>query len=517
MLEILGCFVQGGLSGVENVGRTHSGNTTQILSTFHLLTTSRKWERKRPTLTLSLSVTSIQANRPPLAILSTSAVVSTRYVVCGFVDAQVAHTSQRTIEKFEKEAAELGKGSFKYAWVLDKLKAERERGITIDIALWKFETPKYYVTVIDAPGHRDFIKNMITGTSQADCAILIIAGGTGEFEAGISKDGQTREHALLAYTLGVRQLIVAVNKMDTTKWSEDRFNEIIKETSNFVKKVGYNPKTVAFVPISGWHGDNMLEASPNMPWYKGWQKETKAGVVKGKTLLDAIDAIEPPVRPSDKPLRLPLQDVYKIGGIGTVPVGRVETGVIKAGMVVTFAPSGVTTEVKSVEMHHEQLVEGVPGDNVGFNVKNVSVKEIRRGFVCSDSKNQPAKEAASFNAQVIVLNHPGQIGAGYAPVLDCHTAHIACKFSELIEKIDRRTGKKIEDAPKFVKSGDAAIVKMIPSKPMCVESFNEYPPLGRFAVRDMRQTVAVGVIKTVDKTEKAGKTTKAADKALKKK
>ncbi|KAI8929162.1 translation elongation factor 1a [Entophlyctis helioformis] len=430
---------------------------------------------------------------------------------CGGID-------KRTIEKFEKEAADMGKGSFKYAWVLDKLKAERERGITIDIALWKFETPKYYVTVIDAPGHRDFIKNMITGTSQADCAILIIAGGVGEFEAGISKDGQTREHALLAFTLGVKQLIVAVNKMDTNKWSEERFNEIVKEVSNFIKKVGYNPKAVPFVPISGWHGDNMLEASVNMPWFKGWNKETKAGNVTGKTLLNAIDAVDPPTRPTDKPLRLPLQDVYKIGGIGTVPVGRVETGVIKPGMVVTFAPANVTTEVKSVEMHHESLTEGVPGDNVGFNVKNVSVKDIRRGMVCSDSKNDPAKESASFNAQVMVLNHPGQIGAGYSPVLDCHTAHIACKFAELVEKLDRRTGKKIEDAPKFIKTGDAAIVKMIPTKPLCVESYSEYPPLGRFAVRDMRQTVAVGVIKSVDKTDKtAGKTTKAAVKATGKK
>ncbi|KAL7275424.1 translation elongation factor EF-1 alpha [Rhizina undulata] len=430
---------------------------------------------------------------------------------CGGID-------KRTIEKFEKEAAELGKGSFKYAWVLDKLKAERERGITIDIALWKFETPKYYVTVIDAPGHRDFIKNMITGTSQADCAILIIAAGTGEFEAGISKDGQTREHALLAYTLGVKQLIVAINKMDTTKWSEDRFKEIVKETSNFIKKVGFNPKSVAFVPISGFNGDNMIDSSSNCPWYKGWEKETKlSGKVTGKTLLDAIDAIEPPSRPSDKPLRLPLQDVYKIGGIGTVPVGRVETGTIKPGMVVTFAPAGVTTEVKSVEMHHEQLTEGLPGDNVGFNVKNVSVKEIRRGNVAGDSKNDPPKGAESFNAQVILMNHPGQVGNGYAPVLDCHTAHIACKFAELIEKIDRRTGKSVEAAPKFIKSGDAAIVKMIPSKPMCVESFTEYPPLGRFAVRDMRQTVAVGVIKSVVKAEKgAGKVTKAAAKAEKK-
>uniref|UniRef100_A0A3P9NRL8 Elongation factor 1-alpha-like n=1 Tax=Poecilia reticulata TaxID=8081 RepID=A0A3P9NRL8_POERE len=402
---------------------------------------------------------------------------------CGGID-------KRTIEKFEKEAAEMGKGSFKYAWVLDKLKAERERGITIDIALWKFETGKYYVTIIDAPGHRDFIKNMITGTSQADCAVLIVAAGVGEFEAGISKNGQTREHALLAFTLGVKQLIVGVNKMDSTEppYSQARFEEIQKEVSTYIKKIGYNPAAVAFVPISGWHGDNMLEASTKMNWFKGWKVERKEGNANGVTLLDALDAILPPSRPTDKPLRLPLQDVYKIGGIGTVPVGRVETGVLKPGMVVTFAPPNLTTE------------------------------EIRRGYVAGDSKNDPPKAADSFNAQVIILNHPGQIAQGYAPVLDCHTAHIACKFSELKEKIDRRSGKKLEDNPKALKSGDAAIITMVPGKPMCVESFSQYPPLGRFAVRDMRQTVAVGVIKTVEKkAPSGGKVTKSAQKADKKK
>ncbi|KAK5910847.1 hypothetical protein CgunFtcFv8_005073 [Champsocephalus gunnari] len=332
---------------------------------------------------------------------------------CGGID-------KRTIEKFEKEAAEMGKGSFKYAWVLDKLKAG-ERGITIDIALWKFQTIKYYVTIIDAPGHRDFIKNMITGTSQADCAVLIVAAGVGEFEAGISKNGQTREHALLAYTLGVKQLIVGVNKMDSTEppYSQARYEEIAMEVSTYVRTIGYNPATVAFVPISGWHGDNMTESSENMTWFKGW--------------------------------------------------------------------------------------------------KVVSIKEIRRGFVAGDSKNDPPKGADNFTAQVIILNHPGQINAGYAPVLDCHTAHIACKFSELTEKVDRRSGKKIEDNPKFVKSGDAAIVKMIPQKPMVVEAFTDYAPLGRFAVRDLRQTVAVGVIKKVEKKDASGKVTKAAKVAEKNK
>ncbi|XP_073347687.1 elongation factor 1-alpha-like [Pagrus major] len=417
---------------------------------------------------------------------------------CGGID-------KRTIEKFEKEANEMGKGSFKYAWVLDKLKAERERGITIDIALWKFETVNYYITVIDAPGHRDFIKNMITGTSQADCAVLIVAAGTGEFEAGISKNGQTREHALLANTLGVKQMIIAVNKMDSAGYSEARFNEVVKEIAAYIKKVGYNPKAVAFVPISGYHGDNMLEASDKMPWFKGWSIERSEGNASGKTLFQALDSILPPERPTKKPLRIPLQDVYKIGGIGTVPVGRVETGILKPGVVVTFAPPNLTAEVKSVEMHHEALTEALPGDNIGFNIKNLSLKDIKRGNVAGNSKDNPPCETAFFKAQVIVLNHPGEIHTGYAPVLDCHTAHVACKFAELVEKIDRRSGKKLEDNPKMIKTGDAAIVKLIPSKPMVVETFSEFAPLGRFAVRDMKQTVAVGVVKEVEKSTKAAK------------
>jgi elongation factor 1-alpha len=417
---------------------------------------------------------------------------------CGGID-------KRTIEKFEKEANEMGKGSFKYAWVLDKLKAERERGITIDIALWKFETKKFYFTIIDAPGHRDFIKNMITGTSQADVAILMIAAGVGEFEAGYAKNGQTREHALLAYTLGVKQMIVCINKMDdkSVNYDEKRYKEIAEELTKFLKNVGYKTETIPFIPISGWTGDNMLERSPKMSWYKG------------PIMLEALDAIIPPSRPSDKPLRLPLQDVYKIGGIGTVPVGRVETGILKPGMTVTFAPPMISTEVKSVEMHHEQLEQAGPGDNVGFNIKGVSVKDIRRGNVAGDSKNDPPQGTESFDAQVIVLDHPNKIMAGYTPVLDCHTAHIACKFDKLLQLMDKRTGKVIEEAPQGIKSGQACMVQLVPSKPLVVEAFASYPPLGRFAVRDMRKTVAVGVIKSVKKGELKTVDAKAAKAAAK--
>ena len=416
---------------------------------------------------------------------------------CGGID-------ERTIEKFEKEAKQLGKESFKYAWVLDKLKAERERGITIDIALWKFESQKYTFTIIDAPGHRDFIKNMITGTSQADVAILVVSSGIGEFEAGIGKDGQTREHALLAYTMGIKQVIVAVNKMDSHNYTEERFTDIKKEVLDYLKKIGFQEKNINVVAYSGFMGDNLIERSDKMPWYKG------------DTLLEALDRVEPPVRPIEKPLRLPLQDVYKITGVGTVPVGRVETGVLRAGILVAFAPGAVVTECKSVEMHHTTLEEAIPGDNVGFNIKGVNAKDLRRGNVASDSKNDPAKECASFNAQVIILNHPNKIQAGYTPVLDCHTSHIACKFEKLLSKIDRRTGKEIEAEPKEIKNQEACIVQMVPQKSMCVETFSEYPPLGRFAVRDMKQTVAVGVIKLVDKKTGKEKLTKSAATAQKK-
>jgi elongation factor 1-alpha len=348
---------------------------------------------------------------------------------------------------------------------------------------------------------------MITGTSQADAAVLMIASDSGGFEAGFSKEGQTREHALLAQTMGVKQMVVAVNKMDDTsvKYAQSRYDEIKGELTIFLKKVGYNVANIPFIPISGWVGDNMLEASENMPWYKG------------PTLIEALDALRPPKRPSEKPLRLPLQDVYKIGGIGTVPVGRVETGTLKPGMVVTFGPMNTTTEVKSVEMHHEQVPEALPGDNVGFNVKNLSVKDIKRGYVASDSKNDPCTDTEMFVAQVIVFNHPGEIRNGYTPVLDCHTCHIACKFEKIREKVDKRTGAVTEAEPACIKSQDAAMVELVPTKPMVVETFSTYAPLGRFAVRDMRQTVAVGVIKEITRKQQTGKTTKAAQKAQGKK
>ncbi|MDI6806027.1 MAG: translation elongation factor EF-1 subunit alpha [Candidatus Bathyarchaeia archaeon] len=394
----------------------------------------------------------------------------------------------RIIKAFEEEAKKMGKETFKFAWILDNLKEERERGLTIDLRFLKFETKKYYFTIIDAPGHRDFVKNMITGASQADGAVLFVSAKRGEFEAGIGPGGQTREHAFLAFTLGVNQLVVAVNKMDdaTVNWSQERYNEIKNEVSRMLKMVGYKVEKIPFVPTSGWTGDNLVKSSDKMPWYKG------------PTLLDALDVFDVPPKPLDKPLRIPVQDVYSITGVGTVPVGRVETGVLKEGDVVVFMPANKQAEVKSIEMHHTRIPRAEPGDNVGFNVRGVAKTDLRRGDVCGHVNNPPTV-AKEFIGQIIVIYHPTAIAAGYTPVLHYHTGQVACRFTELIRKIDPRSGQVVEEKPAFLKTGDAALVKMEPLHPIAIETYTEFPELGRFAVRDMGTTIAAGVVKEITK------------------
>jgi len=394
----------------------------------------------------------------------------------------------RTIKAFEEEAKKMGKEAFKFAWVLDNLKEERERGLTIDLRFLKFETKKYYFTIIDAPGHRDFIKNMITGASQADGAVLFVSAKRGEFEAGIGPGGQTREHAFLAFTLGVNQLVVAVNKMDdaSVNWSQERYNEIKNEVSRMLKMVGYKVEKFPFVPTSGWTGDNLVKPSDKMPWYKG------------PTLIEALDVFEIPPKPLDKPLRIPVQDVYSITGVGTVPVGRVETGVLKEGDMVVFMPANKQAEVKSIEMHHTRIPKAEPGDNIGFNIRGLAKTDLRRGDVCGHVANPPMV-AKEFIGQIIVIYHPTAIAAGYTPVLHHHTGQVACRFTELIRKIDPRSGQVVEEKPAFLKTGDAAVVRMEPLHSIAVETYTDFPELGRFAVRDMGTTVAAGVVKEITK------------------
>ncbi|PDM26414.1 translation elongation factor EF-1 subunit alpha [Candidatus Bathyarchaeota archaeon B24-2] len=395
---------------------------------------------------------------------------------------------ERTMKLYEEEAKRTGKETFKFAWVLDKLKEERERGLTIDLSFWKFESPKYFFTIIDAPGHRDFVKNMVTGASQADGAILFVSAKRGEFEAGIGPGGQTREHAFLAFTLGVNQLVVAINKMDdpTVNWSQERYEEVKNEISRMLKMIGFKVEKIPFVPVSGWTGDNLVKKSDKMPWYKG------------PTLFEALDMMSPPPKPVEKPLRIPIQDVYSITGVGTVPVGRVETGVLKVGDKVIFMPAGKVGEVKSIETHHVRIDKAEPGDNIGFNVRGVSKNDIRRGDVCGHVDNPPTV-AREFIGQIIVIYHPTAIAAGYTPVLHTHTAQVACQFTELIKKLDPRTGRTVEENPAFLKTGDGAIVRFTPLRPLAIETYSEFPELGRFAIRDMGTTIAAGVVREITK------------------
>ncbi|MEM2273591.1 MAG: translation elongation factor EF-1 subunit alpha [Candidatus Bathyarchaeia archaeon] len=395
---------------------------------------------------------------------------------------------ERTVKQYEEEAKKMGKETFKYAWILDNLKEERERGLTIDLRYLKFETPKFFFTIIDAPGHRDFVKNMITGASQADAAVLVISAKKGEFEAGIGPGGQTREHAFLAFTLGVRQIIVLVNKMDdpTVNWSKERYEEIKNEVGRMLRLVGYKVDKIPFIPVSGWYGDNLVKPSSNMPWYSG------------PTLIEALDHFEVPPKPIDKPLRIPIQDVYSITGVGTVPVGRVETGVLKEGDTIIIMPLGKTGEVKSIETHHTRIPRAEPGDNIGFNVRGIAKQEIKRGDVAGHPNNPPTV-AKEFIGQIIVIYHPTAIAAGYTPVMHIHTAQIAVKFAELLKKIDPRTGQTVEEKPAFLKTGDAALVRFEPVRPVCMENYSEIPQLGRFAIRDMGTTIAAGIVKEITK------------------
>jgi elongation factor 1-alpha len=376
------------------------------------------------------------------------------------------------IKKFE-DMGDKGK-TFKFAWVFDTTKEERERGLTIDLSHQRFETEKYYFTIIDAPGHRDFVKNMITGASQADAAVLVVAADDGIMP-------QTREHAALAFTLGVGQLVIVINKMDLVGYKQEIYNKIKSELIDLFKGIGYrNPEKWVFVPASAFLGQNITKQSDKMAWYTG------------PVFMNALDSFVVPDKPTDKPLRVPVQDVYTITGVGTVPVGRVETGILKSGDTLIFEPAGVTGEVKSIEMHHEVIPQAMPGDNIGFNVRGLERTAIRRGDVAGHPKTPPTV-VKEFTARIAVLQHPTAVTAGYTPVFHAHTAQVACMITEITQKLDPKTGQVLEEKPEFIKRGEMATIKVTPSKPMVLEKASEIPQLSRFAIRDMGMTIAAGV------------------------
>jgi len=426
------------------------------------------------------------AEKPHLNLVVIGHVDHGKSTLVGHLLYRLGLIEDKKLKELEEQAKAKGKESFKFAWILDKMKEERDRGITIDLTFMKFETKKYIFTIIDAPGHRDFVKNMITGASQADAAILVVSARKGEFEAGMSPEGQTREHLLLAKTMGIEQMIVAVNKMDApdVNYDQKRYEQIVSILKKFMKGLGYKVDEIPFIPVSAWKGDNLIERSPNMPWYNG------------PTLVEALDNLKPPKKPVDKPLRIPIQNVYSIPGAGTVPVGRVETGVLRVGDKVVFMPPGVTGEVRSIQMHYQDLPKAEPGDNIGFAVRGVHKNDIKRGDVAGHLDNPPTV-ADEFTARVFVIWHPSAIAIGYTPVIHAHTASVSARMVEILAKLDPRTGKVVEEKPQFLKPGDVAIVKFKPVKPMVIEKFSDFPALGRFAMRDMNRTIGIGIVTDV--------------------
>jgi len=391
---------------------------------------------------------------------------------------ETENVPEHVIEQYKEEAEEKGKGGFEFAYVMDNLAEERERGVTIDIAHQEFDTDEYYFTIVDCPGHRDFVKNMITGASQADNAVLVVAADDGV-------QPQTQEHVFLARTLGIGEMIVAINKMDLVDYEEGRYQEVVSEVEDLLKQVRFSVEDAKFIPVSAFEGDNVATRSDQTDWYDG------------QFLLEALNSLPEPEPPTDAPLRLPIQDVYTISGIGTVPVGRVETGTLNTGDNVSFQPSDVGGEVKTIEMHHEEVPRAEPGDNVGFNVRGIGKDDIRRGDICGPAEDPPTV-AETFEARVVVMQHPSVITAGYTPVFHAHTAQVACTIESIDAKIDPSTGEVAEEDPDFIQSGDAAKVTVRPQKPLSIEPADEIPELGSFAIRDMGQTIAAGQVMSVN-------------------
>ena len=385
--------------------------------------------------------------------------------------------SEQEMKKLKIEADKHGKAGFEFAYVMDKIKEERERGVTIDLAYRKILTQKFQITIIDAPGHRDFVKNMITGASQADSAFLVVAA-----PAGVEL--QTTEHLWLLRTMGVKNIAVLVNKMDSVNYDEARFNKVKEEVSNLLKTVGYKLDKVSFIAGSGQKGDNIAKRSTNMPWYKG------------PTVIEQFDLFPQPELPTNLPMRMPVQDAYEITGIGTVPVGKIETGIMKVGMKIVVLPGrtgkGVTGEIKTIEMHHESMPEALAGDNVGVNIRGIGKKDIARGDVICDAA-KPISVVEEFIANLAVINHPTVLAKGYTPVFHIHTAQVPCQFIELIEHIDPKTGQVIKQNPDFLKNGDVAKVRIKPQGNLCLETQKDNPFMSGFAVRDAGATVAAGI------------------------
>eukprot|EP00003_Mantamonas_plastica_P011740 TRINITY_DN2156_c0_g1_i8.p1 TRINITY_DN2156_c0_g1~~TRINITY_DN2156_c0_g1_i8.p1 ORF type:complete len:558 (+),score=185.96 TRINITY_DN2156_c0_g1_i8:128-1801(+) len=417
-------------------------------------------------------------------------------VVVGHVDAgkstmmghllyQIGSVAKQDLRKFEKESKQIGKGSFHFAWVMDNEDEERERGVTIDVGVRSFETDSKEITLLDAPGHRDFIPNMINGASQADVAILVVNAAEGEFESGFHDGGQTKEHAMLVRSLGVSDLVVAVNKMDIVDWSQERYLSIVAEVSEFLKSSGFKDE-VDFVPVSGFTGENLVAntADALKEWYDG------------PTLLERIDKFSPPLRPLDIPLRMPISDLYKGSGNTVVVIGRVESGIIAPGDRVLVAPRTEIATVKSVIGTTDALSFGLAGANVEVVLQDIEYNVLTAGNVLCDPQ-YPCPVGRKLRAQILTMGTPVRLG--HSCLVHLHSVKIPAVVTKLIKTIDKRSGETLQENPRFLGSNQAAIVEVLLEKPVCMEQYKRFKQMGRFMLRDGNQTIAAGVIIKIKK------------------
>ncbi|XP_067623995.1 eukaryotic peptide chain release factor GTP-binding subunit ERF3A isoform X2 [Eurosta solidaginis] len=442
----------------------------------------------------------ISKKKPPKIEESRSKKEHVNVVFIGHVDAgkstiggQIMYLTgmvdKRTLEKYEREAREKSRESWYLSWALDTNQEERDKGKTVEVGRAFFETERKHFTILDAPGHKSFVPNMIGGAAQADLAVLVISARKGEFETGFDRGGQTREHAMLAKTAGVKHLVVLVNKMDdpTVNWDEIRYNECRDKILPYLKKLGFNPsKDLTFMPCSGLGGAGLRDpvSAEICPWYKGLP------------FIPFIDQLPSLNRNAEGPFIMPIVDKYK--DMGTVVMGKVESGTARKGQNLLVMPNRTQVSVDQLFSDDDEVTSVGPGENIKVKLKGIEEEDVSPGFVLCDATN-PIKTGKIFDAQVVILEHKSIICAGYSAVMHIHCAAEEITVKALICLVDKKTAEKSKTRPRFVKQDQVAIMRIECSGMICLEQFKLFPQMGRFTLRDENKTIAIGkVLKVIE-------------------
>ncbi|XP_034555124.1 HBS1-like protein isoform X1 [Notolabrus celidotus] len=447
-------------------------------------TPGRSAGKARQSINIKAELEKRQGGKPLLNLVVIGHVDAGKSTLMGHLLYRLGNVNKRTMHKYEQESKKAGKASFAYAWVLDETGEERDRGVTMDVGMTKFETNSKVVTLMDAPGHKDFIPNMITGAAQADVAVLVVDASRGEFEAGFEAGGQTREHALLVRSLGVTQLAVAVNKMDQVNWQQERFQEIITKLGHFLKQAGFKDSDVFYVPTSGLSGENLTTRS-SVSELTSW--------FSGPSLLEQIDAFKAPQRSVDKPFRLCVSDVFKDQGSGFCVTGKIEAGYIQTGDRILAMPPNETCTVKVITLHDEPLDWAAAGDHVSLTVTGMDIIKINVGCVFCNPK-EPIRACTRFKARVLLFNIEVPITKGFPVLLHYQTVSEPATIRKLVSVLHKSSGEVLKKKPKCLSKGMNAIVEIQTQRPVSLELYKDYKELGRFMLRYVGSTIAAGVV-----------------------